>query len=276
MTACEPQQEHVPPGWGAGKVAIITGAGSGIGLATARLLAQDGMTVVVNDLDADAADRAIQLIKGDGGRGMAFSGDASNPCVAREGVAHVVRAFGQVDLLINTAGKTNFAPAEEYTEWDSMLALNLSAPFHWAQQVARASMIPRRRGAIVNVSSLSGLAAHPLDCAYIAAKHGVVGLTKALAVDWACYGIRVNCVCPGVTETPILQSAPGDAQATLRQRIPLQRIAAAHEQARAIRFLSSDEASYVTGAILNVDGGILALKALFPPRTEPTAKADAG
>lgn len=152
-----------------------------------------------------------------------------------------------------------------------MIGVNLDGPFFWSQRTAVSSMIPRKSGAIVNVASLSGLTAHPMDVGYMAAKHGVVGLTKGLAVDWACYGIRVNAVCPGLTTTPIQQTISAQPFEGIYKRIPFGRAGKPEEQAHAILFLASDQASFITGAILNVDGGTLALKSLFPPRAMPHA-----
>lgn len=246
----------------ANKVAIVTGAGGGIGKVTALLLAAQGAFVAVNDLDEAAAVSTVADIRSAGGQALAIPGDASDEAVAAQAVAEVMQARDRIDILVNNAGVSVVAPAEDFVAWDRVLRINLYSQFFWSKAVAKAAMIPAARGAIINVASIAGLAAVPHQLGYVVSKHGVIGLTRSLAVEWGRYGLRVNCVCPGITATDLTTGADGMASDRLRARIarvPLGRMGTAQEQAEAIAFLASDEASYLTGLILNADGGQMAL-----------------
>ncbi|MNJ49296.1 Levodione reductase [compost metagenome] len=154
------------------------------------------------------------------------------------------------------------APAEDFIAWDRVVRTNLYSQFYWSREVAKAAMIPAGRGAIVNVASIAGLAAVPNQIGYVVSKHGVIGLTRSLAIEWGRHGIRVNCVCPGITATDLTTGAAGMDPERLKARIarvPMGRMGEADEQAQAIAYLASDEASYVSGLIMNADGGQLAL-----------------
>jgi NAD(P)-dependent dehydrogenase (short-subunit alcohol dehydrogenase family) len=241
-----------------GQVAIVTGGASGIGLAVARGLAREGALVAVNDLEASKADQVASEVGG-----MAIPGDASLHEVAQARTAEVVERFGQVDILVTSAGIFYHGAAETITPdaWRNVMAVDLDGPFFWAQAAAP-SMIARGAGAIVNIASASGLVAGPGSAPYTAAKHGVVGLTKALAVEWGPLGIRVNALCPGLTETEMVAAAwRGREQAYAERlaRIPMGLAATPEEQAEAVLFLAARSSRSVNGLIMNVDGGTVAL-----------------
>lgn len=250
------------------KVVVITGGGSGMGLAASAIFAAEGAIVAVNDVKAETADKAVAAIEEKGGRAFAIPGDVSSREVAQESVARTVERHGRVDILLNNAGIATIQPAEDYTEWDRITGVDLDAPFLWAQAAAKQSMIPNKGGAIVNISSLAGMVAYPGDVGYIAAKAGVLGLTRSLAVEWAKHGIRVNCICPGFTDTQIIKDMEAidpNRFTERRRRIPMQRAGRPEEIAKAMAFLASDDASYITGAVLNVDGGQVALSSGWSP-----------
>lgn len=247
-----------------GKVAVVTGAASGIGLHTARRLAAEGAIVVVNDLREDAAESAAEAIRIDGGTAFALRGDVSDPEQVRSNADEVMRRYGRIDVLVNNAGMIDYGPATEVApeRWRRIQSVNTDGMFFWCQAAAVSSMIPRAMGSIVNVASTAGLAGIPQNVGYVASKHAVIGVTKALAVEWSRMGVRVNCVCPGLTETEMVRTVAErnpSMWADRRKRIPVGRASAPEEQAAAIAFLASDEASYVTGLVMNVDGGQMAL-----------------
>ena len=246
------------------QVVVVTGAAGGIGLATARAFAQEGAQVVVTDLTPASVAAAVSDIEAQGGRVMGLTGDVSNPQQVTEHADAVMQAFGRIDVLVNNAGIMRRGAPEQLAieAWRQVMSVNLDGTFYWAQAVASRSMIPRRAGVIVNVASMAGLVGIPNAAPYVASKHGVVGLTKALAVDWGQYNIRVNAVCPGMTWSNLskadLAKNP-DMFVERERRIPLGHAAEPVEQAHAILFLASAEAAYVHGLIMNIDGGQVAL-----------------
>ena len=247
------------------QVVVITGAARGIGFTTAEMAAREGARVVVCDLDPANVKEAVGKI---GGSAMGVVGDVSHLAQVRANVAEVMKAHGRIDVLVNNAAITSYHAPELLPEetWRRELEVVLTGSFFWAQSVAVASMIPNRKGSIVNVGSGAGLAAVPRCTAYVAAKHGVVGMTKSLAVDWGQYGIRVNSVCPGLTFTELSKFVATKNPEMMRQReqrIPLQRGAQPEDVAHAILFLASSDADSISGEALSVDGGTRAMSSGF-------------
>jgi NAD(P)-dependent dehydrogenase (short-subunit alcohol dehydrogenase family) len=237
------------------KVALITGAASGIGFATAEALAQEGAKLAVADICADGL-RTIP-----GGDTLLIPGDVSQATAAGNMIEQTTNRFGRLDILVNVAGVDLQATLDETTEsdWDRIMAINLKSVFLLSKYAV--PELARRGGAIVNVASAAALSPVAGRPAYNASKAAVVGLTKSLALDLAPRKIRVNCICPGAVDTPLLRQSiegapdPAAALAAVIGRYPLGRIGTATEIARAVVFLASDDASFVTGVALPVDGG---------------------
>ena len=246
-----------------GKVALVTGAGQGIGQAIADTLVRNGARVVYTDLNAASAQAAA-----DAGVGVsAFALDVSDPADVAAGVARVLRDHGRIDILVNNAGIGGPA-AERKTivefsleHWDALLKIDLTGLFLMSREVARA-MKAQRSGRIINIASVLGLVPARLQSSYIAAKAGVVNLTKAMALELAPHGVLVNAVAPGSTQTQGWEqwirdagSEALDLHARLMSHIPLGRPGTTQEMANAVLFLAAPDSSYITGHVLTVDGG---------------------
>jgi meso-butanediol dehydrogenase / (S,S)-butanediol dehydrogenase / diacetyl reductase len=247
------------------KVALVTGAGSGIGRATAEAFGREGAAVAIADRSIERSEAVGNAMAAAGGRAIALGGDVSRDEDCKRLVLETVAAFGTLDILVNNAGigtSGSVLDTDEAT-WDALMAVNLKGTF-LLSRAALAVMVPRKSGVIVNAGSIAGIRGLPDRAAYIASKFGVVGLTKAMALDHVKDGIRVNCVCPGTTDTPWiaerLQEAkdPDAALAALVARQPMGRLGRADEIAAAYLFLASDESSFTTGTALVVDGGFIA------------------
>lgn len=260
------------------KAALITGAASGIGRATALLLAQEGARVTCADLDGDGAERTARQIVDSGGEAASVQADVSRAEDAERMVGETVARWGRLDVLFNNAGIGFGMPVTQVAEeqWDHLLDVNLKGVFLGCKY-AIPEMLKHGGGSIVNTASGAGLRGIPWLSTYCASKGGVVLLTKSLATEWAAMGIRVNCVCPGVIRTPILdpmidqaERLTGQSREQQLQQMasvhPMARIGEPEEVARAVLFLASDEASFITGVALPVDGG---LEAGPPPRRPP-------
>ncbi|MGM1061689.1 glucose 1-dehydrogenase [Saccharothrix sp. Mg75] len=243
-----------------GSSVIVTGAGSGIGRAAAVRFAAEGARVVVADLDGARAGAVVEEITSTGGTAVAVVGDLAEQDVVDRVVATAVEEFGGVDVLVNNAGvMDSMTAAADVTdaEWERVVRVNLTAPFLLSRAVVP-HMLARGKGAIVNTASEAALRGSAAGTAYTASKHGVVGLTKSLAVMYRAHGIRTNAIAPGATRTAILSAppAPGHGPAALAPYTAnYGRVSEAEEQAAAIVFLASDAASNVNGVVLPVDNG---------------------
>jgi 3-oxoacyl-[acyl-carrier protein] reductase len=241
----------------AGRVAIVTGGSRGIGLAIARLLAEDGASVVVSGRDAARLDAAVREIEVGSGGVLAVSADAGS----REDTDRLVDAtkerFGRVDVLVNNAGMTRdqLLVRMKDDDWDQVMDTNLRGVFLMTRAVAKV-MMRQRSGRIINISSTAGAMGNAGQVNYSAAKAGVIGLTKAAARELAHWNILVNVVAPGLIETDMTATVPAEAKDALLSQVPLKRIGAAREVAEVVRFLAGDGASYVTGQIIHVNGGL--------------------
>jgi NAD(P)-dependent dehydrogenase (short-subunit alcohol dehydrogenase family) len=240
------------------RVAVVTGGGAGIGAAVCRRLAAAGAAVVVADVAGELAAGVADDIQGAGWQALAVLADVTRPADIEKMLKACVDHFGGLDIAVNNAGVSGpTVPAAEYPidAWDRIIATNLTAVFHCLRRQLPL-MLERGSGAIVNVASILGVVAHEGSAAYVAAKHGVVGLTKTAALDYARDGIRVNAVGPGFIRTGLITSKFGqERQAALADRHPIGRLGTPEEVAEVIAWLASDAASLVTGAFYAVDGG---------------------
>ncbi|MFC1731824.1 SDR family NAD(P)-dependent oxidoreductase [candidate division KSB1 bacterium] len=247
-----------------GKVAIVTGARRGMGRTHALLLAKQGAKVAVTDLDEGECSIVVDEIKAQGGDALCFKMDVSNESEVNNVFDKVIEEWGRLDILVNNAGIYTSKPALEMTveEWDQMLDINLKGQFLCAKRAAK-EMAKNKWGRIVNISSVaSGQTGVGISggAHYTASKGGVIGMSETLAVEWASLGINVNVIAPGAIDTPMIQAAelPKEALDAMLAGVPLKRIGKPEEVSAAVVFLSSEEASYITGSVIYVDGGWLA------------------
>ena len=240
-----------------GRVAIVTGAAQGIGAAIARRLANEGAQVGVVDLTAERAQGTADEIVKAGGGALAVGADVSKTADVQAAVAAVVAEFGHVDILVNNAGITrdNLIVRMSEEDWDQVVDTNLKGTFLCIRAFTR-PMMKQRYGRIVNVSSVVGLMGNAGQANYVAAKAGIVGLTKAVAKELASRHITVNAVAPGFIETAMTSALSEKVRDALKEQIPLGRLGAPEDVAHAVAFLCSEEAGYVTGQVLTVDGGM--------------------
>lgn len=244
-----------------GRVLMVTGGASGIGLAVAQEARRQGMRVAIADSSQAQAKAALAHLGSEGEACIAEVFDVRDGVACELAVERIERVMGPIDALVTCAGISRAEPAELMADesWDAVLGVNLSGMFRTVRTVGR-RMVERKRGAIVNISSTDGLGGHAARANYTASKHGVIGLTRALAIEWGRHGVRVNAVAPGVVDTPLLRSnvPPDHIANAMIDRVPMGRFSTATEQAQACIYLLSDAASYVNGATLAVDGGLTA------------------
>ena len=254
----------------AGKIALVTGAAQGIGRGIAGVFAEEGATVVIADVQAEAGRKAAGDIQAAGGRAAFSHTDVTAEADVRAAIEGAVADFGRIDIVVNNAGTTVVRTVEESTvdEWDHLMAINVRSIFLTAKY-AVPHMRKQGGGCILNVGSVSSIVAQQGTPCYCASKGAVLLLTKSLALDYGPDRIRVNCLCPGITDTPLLrfhvQHAP-DPDAHLRkrlERVPLGEMLYPEDMGRAAAFLCSDDARGITGAYLLVDGGYLACAEFF-------------
>lgn len=247
-----------------GKVALVTGAAKGMGRATVEVMLREGARVLLLDWDRQAGEAALSALAAPPERAQFFGADISSAAEARAGVHQALERFGRLDILVNNAAIQTYGDAAEIDEelWDRTLNVNLKGGWLMTK-FAVPPMLKQGGGSIVNVASVQGLVSQRGACAYGASKHAMIGLTRTCALDFASRGIRVNCVCPGSIDTPMLQSTmrrapdPAAMRGLLDRMHPIGRIGRSGEVAEVICFLASDRASFMTGSIVVVDGGLI-------------------
>ena len=242
-----------------GKIAVVTGASRGIGRAIAETLAAEGATVVVNyQSNAAAAEEVVGAITAAGGRALAVAADVSDTAAAEGLIKAAIDAFGHIDIVVNNAGTTRdtllLSMKEE--QWDVVLATNLKSVFNVCKAAARPMLRRKQGGRIINISSVSGIVGQPGQTNYAASKAGIIGFSKSLAKELGSRGITVNVVAPGFVLTDLTAGLSDELVQQTLGYIPLGRWGQAQEIAHAVAFLASDRASYITGEVLRVDGGI--------------------
>ncbi|GBD30303.1 D-beta-hydroxybutyrate dehydrogenase [bacterium HR32] len=251
-----------------GRVAVVTGAGSGIGRAVAHALSRAGAAVCAADLDADAAGRVASELEREGGRAVAVAVDVQDPRAVRAMVSRTVESLGALDILVNNAGLQFISPVHEFPEerWDRLVGVMLTGTF-LCTKYALPHMMARGWGRVVNMASIHGLVASPYKSAYVAAKHGVVGFTKTVALEVGGYGITVNAICPAYVRTPLVEGQIADqarvhgiSEEEVVRRIMLEpaaikRLLEPEEVANLVVYLCSDLAAGITGAAYTVDAG---------------------
>lgn len=254
-----------------GRAALVTGGGSGIGKATAIAFAKDGASVCVVDIDAASAEKTVSEIKAANGKAIAVAGDIALPETATSAVASCLKHFGSVDFLFNNAGVEFISPLMETSEsdWDRVMDVNMKGTYLITKACLEV-MVSKKFGVITNNASDAGLRGIKVNAAYSSSKAGIIHMTRSLSLDYASQGIRTNCICPGCIRTPLCErfnaeigerkgiSGEQALQEFVEANIPMQRVGTPEEVASVVTFLCSDDARYINGAIIPIDGGLTA------------------
>lgn len=237
------------------QAALVTGGGSGIGEATAKLLAENGAAVMVADWNEETARATAEAITAAGGKAGSVKCDVSDKSQAEAAVEATVEAFGRIDILINNAGITRDQSAlkMEQSNWEQVLGVNLSGVFYCAQAAGK-HMREQEYGRIVNASSVSSFGQFG-QANYSATKAGVTAMTRTLAIEWGKYGITVNAIAPGFIKTAMTEAIPAEMREGVAERIPVRRVGEPYDIARIYLFLASPESSFITGVLILADGG---------------------
>lgn len=240
-----------------GKTAIVTGGGTGIGRAIALELAKGGCAVAICARRAEPLEETAAAIKALGGRCSAAPVDVANGTAAAEFVAKTIAEFGKLDILVNNAGVTrdNLLMRMSEDEWDTVIDTNLKGTFNFCKAAIR-PMMKQRSGSIVCISSIVGLMGNPGQCNYAASKGGVIAFAKSLAKEAAARGVRVNAIAPGFVKSAMTDALPEELRGKMLEGIPLARFGEPEDIAGAVAFLCSDAASYITGQVIGVNGGM--------------------
>src|SRR6185312_4964464 len=239
-----------------GRVAFITGGARGIGRATAQAFAAEGARVIVADVDADAAEATARAL---GGGALGVGHDVADPQSVKSVVAGALSRAERIDVLVNNAGITRDSSLLKTSDeaWDAVIAVNLTGTFHMTREVAP-HMVARGSGAIINASSIVGVYGNFVQPNYVATKAGVIGMTRVWARELGRKGVRVNAIAPGFIATDMTAKMPEDVLDGMKRKTPLGRLGAPEDVAKAYVFLASDEASFINGQVLGVDGGLVA------------------
>jgi 3-oxoacyl-[acyl-carrier protein] reductase len=241
----------------AGKVALVTGAAQGIGKAVSLLLARNGADIIVSDVNLEKSEETAKEVQTLGRKALAIKADVARIEDVEKMVEGIVAQFGHVDILVNNAGIARDKLILRMTEedWDAVLNINLKGTFNCTKAVVR-HMSKQRSGKIVNIASVVGEMGNAGQGNYAASKAGVIGFTKTIAREFAQRGINVNAIAPGYIETPMTDALPDKAKEELKRLIPMDRLGKPEDVAEAVLFLVSESANYITGQVLNVNGGI--------------------
>jgi len=241
-----------------GKVAVVTGAARGIGQAIAKRLAQEGADVAICDLQVEWLAETAGIVQGLGRKALPLAVDVGDSAAVTACIAEVIKVFGKVDIMVNNAGitKDTLLVRMSDEDWDAVLRVNLRGTFLFSRAVAR-PMMKQRSGAIVNIASISGIIGTAGQANYAASKAGVIALTKSTANELAARGVRANAIAPGFISSKMTDALSEDVRNQYLSRIPLARFGTVDDIANAVVFLASDQASYLTGQTLNVNGGMV-------------------